>query len=418
MAYSKVQLYKENKDKEKFVVIYYKHQTSAVRYRTSVVVKEKDFDKRAKVVKPSDTDFKSKNDIISKSAENVELIITSFIKQHGIKPTSDYVKKQLSSGVVIKQAKIEADLLECYADFLVAKTVEFSSPERSVRSLKDYVSTENALKDYEMVNGSMRPFDLTNRIWLNKFNTFLSKDRPDKSGYKFLTRRQNDKTRSKRFSVLKNFGAWLVNHHYLKDVEELLKYKVTVVNKDYYTLSLEELKLLQDHQFKNITHQKAVDMFVFACHTGVRFGDVKYINKSKVKKEGVVPILKLVTEKTNEKIEVPLTDKALSILKKYGFRLNLMTDQSVNKYLHEALGTIDVFKEEDEYGVDGDTKEKYKLITFHTGRRVFITSLVNNNVSLNAIMKMTGHKKISTLQKYINPKYELMMENVKVFNEL
>jgi hypothetical protein len=33
-------------------------------------------------------------------------------------------------------------------------------------------------------------------------------------------------------------------------------------------------------------------------------------------------------------------------------------------------------------------------------------------------MKMTGHKKISTLQEYINPDYELITENIKVFNDL
>jgi integrase len=418
MAYSKITLYKTNRNKEKFVVVYYKHDALALRHRTSITVKEKDFDKKALRVKPSDVEYKTKNEIISNHAGNVEAIIESFIREHGIKPSSEYVKKQVASGLVLKQAKLEADLIDCYDDFLMHKRIQFNSPERSIRSLSDYRSTFNALKDYEAVVGSITPFDLINQLWLDKFNSFLACPRPKISGHKFLTTKQNDKTRSKRFGVLKNFGDWLVQNKYLKDIKVLLDYKVKVVEKDYYTLDLSEVKLVQEHSFKNTSHQKAIDMFIVACHTGIRFGDVSRVKKSRVKTKNGFPILILNNEKTDEKIEVPLTAKCISVLEKYDYKIGLMTDQSVNKYLHEALRTLDVFQEEYEYGTDGDTKPKSELITFHTGRRVFITNLVNNNVSLNAIMKMTGHKKISTLQKYINPDYELMMENVKVFNNL
>ena len=70
------------------------------------------------------------------------------------------------------------------------------------------------------------------------------------------------------------------------------------------------------------------------------------------------------------------------------------------------------------FGNDGDSKPIYEQITFHTARRTFITNLVNANISLNAIMKMTGHKKITTLQEYINSDYQLIKENIKIFNEI
>jgi integrase len=418
MAYSKISLYKQNSNKERFVVVYYRHGDATVRHRTTITVKEKDFDKKTEKIKSTDPNADSKNEVIIYQHKLVEHVIEEFLRENGIKPSSDYVNKQLESGVKLKQSKLEADLLECYDDFLQDKKVQFSSPERSTISLKDYTSTNNALKDYQQLVGSITPLDINDRLWLDKFNTFLSKPRPQVKGYRFLTKQQNDKTRDKRFGVLKNFGTWLLENGYLKSINEILSYKIKVVDKDYYTPTLEEIGLIQDSEFKSPSHEKAIDMFIVACHTGVRYGDIGGIKKSRIKYKGGLPILILNNQKTKEKIEVPLTDKVMSILEKYEYNLNLMTDQSVNKYLHEALATIGKFREEYEYGTDGDSKPIYDLITFHTGRRAFITNLVNHSVSLNAIMKMTGHKKIATLQKYINPDYELMMDNVKIFNNL
>ena len=210
----------------------------------------------------------------------------------------------------------------------------------------------------------------------------------------------------------------MVENNYLTSVDTLLSYDIKVQRRKYYALSLTEIKILQDHKFENFAHQKVVDLFIVACHTGVRISDISRINKSRIQKHGDVEMLIMNNLKTKEVIEVPLTKKANEIIKKYNYNLKLMADQKVNFYLHEALQTIECFHDEYEYGVEGDTKQKYKLISFHTGRRTFITNLVNNNINLNAIMKMTGHKKITTLQQYINPDYNLILDNVKVFNEL
>jgi len=65
MAYSSITLYRKNADNEKSVIIYYKHKTT-LRQITTVTVKEKDFDKRAGKVKPSDNEYEQKNKIIQR----------------------------------------------------------------------------------------------------------------------------------------------------------------------------------------------------------------------------------------------------------------------------------------------------------------------------------------------------------------
>jgi hypothetical protein len=311
MSYSKIILYKENADKEQFVIIYYKHANNALRHRTGVSVNTRNWDKKVTIVKPTDTSYKNKNEVIKNSHDLVEQIISDFVIENGIKPTSEYVKKELKLGRKLKKEKIEADIIECYDEFLGAKRIEFSSPDRSISSLKDYTSTKNALLDYIKVNGTVSLNNLNNQIWLSQFNTFLSKTRKEIIGYKFKTSAQNDKTRSKRFSVLKEFGKWLVKNKFLTTIETLNEFRIKPIKIKYYALSLEELKKIQNFRFINANYQKAIDILIVACHCGVRFSDAIRINKNRITNYEDTEILKMLSQKSKEKFEVPLTDKVI-----------------------------------------------------------------------------------------------------------
>jgi integrase len=52
---------------------------------------------------------------------------------------------------------------------------------------------------------------------------------------------------------------------------------------------------------------------------------------------------------------------------------------------------------------------KYKLIASHTGRRTFITNSILAGIPLSVIQRITGHKKLVTLQKYVD-----IAEGIKV----
>jgi integrase len=417
MAYSSIKLYRKNANNEKSVIVYYKHKAT-FRQITTVTVKEKDFDKKAGKVKPSDNEYEQKNKTIQRVHERIENTIVGYVTEHGIKPDCDFVKKQFKLNSDNVKRVSGAELTDYYHKYLQDKIVFFNNPDRSQQSLKDYRSTYNALLDYKHVTHSIPLNAIVNRNWLEMFNQFLSKERPRIEGYNFLTSKQSSKTRHKRFICLKNFGGWLLANNLLPSVEVLSKFKIRVEDNNHYALSIEEVKLLQGEKFERDTHQIAIDLFLFACHTGLRISDVSHVKKAMVKEKKGGKILQLNTQKTKEKAEVPLSRFATHILEKYNYNLKQYSDVNVNKYIHEALKTIDEFKGYYVYGKKNEDAPKYDLITFHTGRRTFITNLVNNNVNLNAIMKMTGHKKISTLQEYINPDYELITENIKIFNDL
>ncbi|HAZ26810.1 MAG TPA: hypothetical protein DCY95_21435 [Algoriphagus sp.] len=61
------------------------------------------------------------------------------------------------------------------------------------------------------------------------------------------------------------------------------------------------------------------------------------------------------------------------------------------------------------------TFPKHQLIASHTGRRTFITNAILAGIPLPVIQKITGHRKLSTLQKYVEIADEF---KTKEFNKL
>ena len=57
----------------------------------------------------------------------------------------------------------------------------------------------------------------------------------------------------------------------------------------------------------------------------------------------------------------------------------------------------------EKYGsqVKAVTGAKHKLMTFHSGRKFFISTCVNSGITLSNIMAWSGHKNISVVNAYI-----------------
>lgn len=417
MPYSSIVTYRKQKNGVHSLVIYYRHRGNPLRIPTGISAQKSQFNDKTGEVRMSDPEAKQKNERLKAKQENVEAAINRFIDKNGIKPSSDILKLILNHHGKEVINKVEANLSDRFEQFLKHKRAQFASPEFSEISIKDYISTLNALTDFQAVHGTVPIIYITSTEWLQKFNTFLASERPKIIGYRFRTRKQGDKTRAKRFSVLKSFASWLSEKNLLDNTDAIDKFKVKVKKKKHYALSLEELSIIQNADFNLPMQRKAVDMFIVACHTGLRVADIIRLRKSHIRTRGTIKLLEMNTQKTHERVTVPLSTKVIEILESYNYRVDLMSGQKANMHLKNALSTLELFQEE--YG-DGDDilRPIFTQISMHTGRRTFVTNLVNHNINLNAIMKMTGHKKISTLQQYINPDYQLMEENISIFNNL
>jgi len=142
---------------------------------------------------------------------------------------------------------------------------------------------------------------------------------------------------------------------------------------------------------------------VFQCLTGLRYGELFLINKNNI----IDGTLFLREEKDVTKVirEIPLFELSQYILKKYKYKLPLISNQKQNKYLKDVIGDAG-FTNIVEY-TRTKNKEKKTLeksfnnrISTHTARRTFITLMKKKGIADKTIMSMTGHKDLKTFNTY------------------
>jgi site-specific recombinase XerD len=156
-----------------------------------------------------------------------------------------------------------------------------------------------------------------------------------------------------------------------------------------------ELAAIVEKEFTNERLRKVRDIFIFCCYTGLSYVDVQKLKRSEVidgfdgKKW-----LSIKRQKTDTPSKIPLLPVALKILERYSEHIQcinhdrllpVMTNQRMNSYLKEIA---------DVCGID-------RNITFHLARHTFATTVtLSNNVPIESVSKMLGHKDLRTTQHY------------------
>ncbi|MCE7065812.1 site-specific integrase [Dyadobacter sp. CY326] len=156
-----------------------------------------------------------------------------------------------------------------------------------------------------------------------------------------------------------------------------------------------ELAAIVDKKFPNERLRKVRDIFVFCCYTGLSYVDVQKLKRSEMidgfdgKKW-----LSIKRQKTDTRSKIPLLPVPLKILELYSEHIQcisqdrllpVMTNQRMNSYLKEIA---------DVCGIE-------RNITFHLARHTFATTVtLSNNVPIESVSKMLGHKDLRTTQHY------------------
>jgi integrase len=182
----------------------------------------------------------------------------------------------------------------------------------------------------------------------------------------------------------------------------------------------EFLKLLNADLTNYPTYNYARDIFIFGCLTGLRFGDIiKISKKNVVKKSGERYIITDISKTKEKRIIIPLTNTAYNILEKNNFQFKI-TNQELNRNLHDMLKYLGFIRKDIRYekrakdSVDIELPI-YKLITMHSSRRFFISSLVNSKkVNLGNVMKWTRHR-TDVIMRYIEEGHEEEEQMRQVF---
>ncbi|MGJ1516839.1 site-specific integrase [Sphingobacterium siyangense] len=171
------------------------------------------------------------------------------------------------------------------------------------------------------------------------------------------------------------------------------KSKKTPPNKK--PLMADELAMIESKTFSTARLELVRDVFVFQCYTGLAYIDIFQLRRDEIKKgvDGELWIMSA-RQKTGTGTNIPLLPKAIQIIEKYrdnpeclkrGTVLPVTSNQKMNAYLKEI----------------GDLCGISSTLNTHKARRTFgSTVTLNNDVPINVVKEMLGHRSIKQTEEY------------------
>lgn len=273
--------------------------------------------------------------------------------------------------------------------------------EFTAERIKDNVWSDATIKRYQNIKNILQNFEKKTKFTL----TFTKID--DSFHRKFTSYCMEDlqhinNTYSRNLGLFKTFMFWAKEKKYTYNDAFIDFKKVERVITNQIALTIEDLERLMSHEFENKKLDRVRDVFVFACVTGMRFGELSLISRSSVTDNFIM--LKEEKDENKEVREIPLTSISRYILAKYDYKLPLIANQKQNEYIKQVFKELEynqivqkVTKGKEVVRVD---LEFYNRISTHTARRTFITMMKRQGKSDKLIGSITGHTDMKTLNQY------------------
>lgn len=154
-------------------------------------------------------------------------------------------------------------------------------------------------------------------------------------------------------------------------------------SKEVEKLSNEELEVIKNKEM-NDRLGKVRDCFLFQCHTGLSYADMAQVEEGDVKQEQGIHFI----NKTRQKTKVPfftiLDDEAMELLRKYEYKLPVLSNQKYNSYLKEI----------------GDICNIKTPLHSHIARHTCATRLLNDGIPMEIVARVLGHTSTKQTQHY------------------
>lgn len=379
-----------NRNGEATIYVRYSHADKTIDLSTGERIPPKFWDAENQRVRKSYSGHNGINNFIEKKRLEVDSIRLD-LKGRKIEPTVHAVKLeyQKAKSQDDENTEVYRTMLDHWDDF-----ISYQKDVRRISSgtIKQYGSTFKHLSDFEKRIGCHLTFDMMDNHFLDSFKKYM---------YNQIESSHN--TIGGKIKQIKTFLNWAVD----KEITSNIKFKsfkkpyseTTIVTLNQN--QLDKLFYLNLNGSKRL--DKARDLFVLGCATGLRFSDYSSINLANVKGDFIV----ISTEKTDAQVRIPLNDYSRAILNKYPDGLPSISNTNLNKYIKE-VGIIAEFFEKHEIAVyKGGRKQKfnkplYLLLTSHCARRTFATQSLQRGMLMHDVMRITGHKDVRSFMKYVH----------------
>ncbi|TNJ44524.1 tyrosine-type recombinase/integrase [Tamlana fucoidanivorans] len=385
---------KEPKSKKKTLIIfscYFKHENKQFKYSTG----EK--------IEPKHWSFKENRPKIKGSQRdaNASAIVTQLnrytnkfeeIEAWHTKTGEEFTTKNLKNSFDIEFKKVSSKknlFYDAYDKFMEEKQ---KRNEWKPSTVKRYNNIKNHLIQFE----EKKKYKLTFSKINNKFYTeFIN--------YCYNTLDHNTNTFSRNIGLFKTFMFWALKEKFTyNDTFTSFVKPERVITKEV-ALTIDQVKAIFEFKPKTKKLEQVRDVFVFQCLTGLRYGELKLVNERCV----IDNILIIHEEKdvSKEPRKIPLFEISNYLLKKYSYKLPLLSNQKQNEYVKDVFEEAD-FTHEVEYS---RTKNKHqeikhkpfnKRISTHSARRTFVSIMKKKGIADKTIMEMTGHRDFKTFNTY------------------
>lgn len=155
-------------------------------------------------------------------------------------------------------------------------------------------------------------------------------------------------------------------------------------NKERRPLTEEEIIRIRDTKYIGRL-ERVRDLFIFMAYTGLSYCDMACFDFDKMtvlrEKFHYIDGTRL---KTGSCYYTPILPPAMNVLKKYDYKLPVISNQKINDYLHIIQTELKIDKE----------------MTCHVARHSFATLMISYGVPMETTQRMLGHRDIKTTQSY------------------
>lgn len=238
---------------------------------------------------------------------------------------------------------------------------------------------QNKVEVGEAVNGTFNKYLIAIDRFIEYFgdtkeiSSIKSNDIINFKLYIKKTYNYNDTTVALYLSKIKTIITFAHNNGYIT-INPFANIKIGKREKEVEYLTQDEVDIIAHHHFigrlENIR-----DLFVFACNTGLSYSDMSQLSKMDIKQAEGIYYVKKPRIKTSVVYTAILNDTAMEILRKYNYKLPVISNQKYNAYLKEIADICNI------------TKPLHSHIARHTAA----TLMLNKGYSIEIVAKILGH---------------------------
>jgi len=393
---------KSKDDKQVSIYISFRPQNSkSVFSRTGFTVHPSQWSNSKKRAKPVSVELKNLNNKLSE----LEIFLGDRLNKDnnlGVDINNKWLKKQIdrfNNKVPTTDLSYLLNLMDDQIANLHLKKAKDGSMGLKKNTVKGYKDFRRVLEDYETYIDSNVKINEFGKEEFDGFVKWLSEDKNYAKG--------EIGRKIKRLKGLLKYGAG-------KGLK--LGISLEAIDKEYSYKTKKYINVISEDEFFKILNLKGLPPYLenvrrwllIGLNIGQRISDLQKIIKQDIRYDSDgIALIDVVQVKGEEPVTVPIILNPVIDILKHKFPYPI-SDQKFNDYMKEVCKRAGIDQIVKGYKMNPTTMRKelveapkYQLLASHDMRRSFATYHFDKGVSVNLIMKITGHKRESTFYEYI-----------------